>query len=116
MTTVGAAIIEHWQREDFVPTVQAAVAALGVRGLPLQKAIQFGNVALDNDMSVQVLASELRPEGYFLRLGVQYTSMITGCHCADDPSPEMIVPEYCTLELCIDPVTATPTVRLAPED
>ncbi len=116
MTTACTAIIEQWQREDFVPTVQAAMVALGVRGLPLQKAIQFGNVALDSDMSVQVLASERRPEGYFLRLGVQYTSMITGCHCADDPSPEMIVPEYCTLELWLDPNTAAPTVRLVLED
>lgn len=116
MTTAGADIIEHWQSDDFVTTVQAAVTALGVRGLPLQKAIQFGNVALDNDMSVQVLAKERRPDGYFLRLGVQYTSMITGCHCADDPSPEMIVPEYCTLEVLLDPNMAQPTVRIAPED
>ncbi len=109
-------VIAHWQQADFVPLVQAAVATLGVRGLPLQKAITFGNVALDDALSVQLLVAEQRPDGYFLRVGVQYTSMITGCHCADDPSPEMIVPEYCTVEIWIDPVTAEPVVHLAPED
>ncbi|WP_407275327.1 hypothetical protein [Halothiobacillus sp. DCM-1] len=105
-------LIAAWQQADFIPRAQAAVASLGLRGLPLQKAISFGNVALDDALSVQILAAEQRPEGYFLRAGVQYTSMITGCHCADDPSPEMVVPEYCTVELLIDPVTALPTVRL----
>lgn len=112
MNTAFASVIARWHQDDFVARVQAAVASLGLRGLPLQKAISFGNVALDDALSIQLLASEQRADGYFVRVGIQYTSMITGCHCADDPSPEMVVPEYCTVELLIDPQTAEPVVRL----
>jgi hypothetical protein len=90
-----------------------AIKALGVRGLPLQKALMQGSVALDDDLSVRVLASlppdhptdAALPRVLRYKIGVQYTSIISGCSCVDDPTPMSVLPEYCEFMLDIDRVT-----------
>ncbi len=97
----------------FEPFLIAAIKTLGVRGLPLQKALTQGSVALDDDLSVRVLAclpqtnptEAALPSVLSYKIGVQYTSMISGCSCIDDPTPMSRLPEYCEFILNIDRVT-----------
>lgn len=101
MTHFSSAIAA-WNTPDFAPKLIEAVHALGISGLPLQKALSHGSVALDDDMMVRVLHTEEQGIHLIVRVSIQYTSTITGCSCIDDPSPENILPEYCELELAID--------------
>lgn len=107
-----SATVAAWDTADFVPQLSEAVRTLGARGLPLQKALSNGSIALDDDMMVRVLHSETQDGHLLVRVSVQYTSMITGCSCIDDPTPENILPEYCELELTIDRHNATAKVEL----
>lgn len=104
--------IAAWHTNDFKPRLIEALRALGVRGLPLQRALSNGSVALDNDMMIRVLHTEAQDDHLLVRVSVQYTSIITGCGCIDDPSPDNILPEYCELELTIDRQSGTAKVEL----
>lgn len=97
-----SAAISAWKTDDFAFRLSEAVTALGVRGLPLQKALTQGSVALDDDMMVRLLRAEELVGQLRVHVSVQYTSMITGCSCADDPTPLSVLPEYCELILLID--------------
>lgn len=104
--------VAAWNTDEFVPELTEAVRALGARGLPLQRALSNGSVALDNDMMVRVLHTGAQGDHLLVRVSVQYTSIITGCSCIDDPTPENILPEYCELELTIDRQNGTAKVDL----
>lgn len=97
-----SSVVAAWNTNDFTPKLTQAICGLGARGLPLQKALSNGSVALDDDMAVRVLHFEAQGGLILARVSVQYTSIITGCSCIDDPTPENILPEYCELELVID--------------
>lgn len=107
-----SAVIAAWETPDFAPRLTEAIKALGAGGLPLQKALTHGSVALDDDMMVRVLHSETLDDQLRVKVSVQYTSIITGCSCIDDPSPANILPEYCELALTIDRHSGTADVRL----
>lgn len=97
----------------FEPWLIAAIKTLGVGGLPLQKALTQGSVALDDELSVRVLAflpqtnttETALPQGLSYKIGVQYTSVISGWCCIDDPTPMSVLPEYCEFILNIDRAT-----------
>jgi len=107
-----SAAIAAWDTTDFTPQLTKAVHALGVRGLPLQKALSQGSVALDDDMMVRVLRSESRDDQIRVKVSIQYTSIIAGCSCADDPTPQRVLPEYCELALTIDRQSGLAEVQL----
>lgn len=104
--------VAAWDTDEFVPQLTEALRALGARGLPLQRALSNGSVALDNDMMVRVLNTEAQDDQLLVRVSIQYTSIITGCSCTDDPTPENILPEYCELDLTIDRQSGTAKVEL----
>ncbi|MHB8920149.1 MAG: hypothetical protein ACYC3A_08120 [Halothiobacillus sp.] len=108
--------LRTWGMKAFESELIAAITGLGVNGLPLQKALTQGSVALDDDLAVRVLSTNLQAhaQGDFLhcKVSVQYTSIITGCSCIDDPSPLNILPEYCELLLVIDRQSGDFTVTL----
>ncbi|WP_455219156.1 hypothetical protein, partial [Kaarinaea lacus] len=68
----------------------------------------------DNNFSVMILNIAEEPEFIRAKAGIFYKSMITGCSCADDPTPVDEHAEYCELLLDIDKTTADTTVTLLP--
>lgn len=100
--TYFSAALAAWDTDEFTPRLTEAVRALGVQGLPLQKALTQGSVALDDDMMVRVLRTEVQDAQIRVRMSIQYTSIIAGCSCADDPTPQSTLPEYCELILLLD--------------
>lgn len=107
-----SAAMAAWQTDNFGPKLIEGLRTLGARGLPLQKALAHGSVALDDDMVIRVLHTEELNDQLLVRASIQYTSIIAGCSCIDDPSPENILPEYCELELFIDRQNGTFKVNL----
>lgn len=110
--TYFSAALAAWDTDEFVPRLTEAVRAMGVSGLPLQKALTQGSVALDDDMMIRVLRTEAQDDQLHVTLSIQYTSIIAGCSCADDPTPQSVLPEYCELVLTIDRRSGLATVLL----
>ena len=50
-----------------------------------------------------------------VKAGIFYTGIISGCSCADDPTPTAEQNEYCVMEFCIDKQSAQTTVALLPD-
>ena len=105
--------IHAWGTPGFESTLKAEIAQLGADDLPLQQGLSLGSVGLDDNVSVMILGVSESPGAVHVRAGLFYTSIIAGCACADDPTPENEYTEYCELELEIDRVSGETQVRLA---
>ncbi len=80
--------------------------------LPLSRALTRGAVVrLPIDQAMPI-GCEDRAQMRRLRVGVFFRSTMTGCACADDPTPEPEFNEYAELEILIDRSDGTAQVRL----
>ena len=101
-----------WGTPAFDAEFKAEIEALDISQLPLVDAMTSGSVPLEG--SVEVMIQDISEEDGFIRIkaGIFFNSMIAGCACADDPTPENENNEYCELLLDIDKSTATVSVIL----
>jgi hypothetical protein len=97
---------------DFEATLKRELAAQHPDVLGLQQGLRSGSVGLSDDLGVTILRIDQTPALIQVRAGIFYTSMLSGCACADDPTPENANPEYCELDLEIDRHTGA--LRVAP--
>lgn len=97
---------------DFVAVLREELAALGPDALGLQQALTAGSAAMSDDIDVMLLRQSETSDSLGVRIGVFFTSVLGGCACADDPTPENEHAEYCELDIviaretgaaCIDP-------------
>lgn len=86
---------------DFVAVLREELTALGPDALGLQQALTAGSTAVSNDIDVMLLRQSETSDGLGLRIGVFFTSVLGGCACADDPTPENEHMEYCELDIAI---------------
>jgi hypothetical protein len=84
---------------DFEAVLKRELAAQHPDVLGLQQGLRAGSVGLSDDLGVMILRIDQTPALIQVRVGIFYTSMLSGCACADDPTPENASPEYCELEL-----------------
>ncbi len=106
-------LVAAWERPDFEARLKEALAGLGQPALPLQAGLRYGNHALDAPLEVVPLARERLADGRLrVRAGLCYQSLIAGCACADDPTPETPLAEYCEIELLLDPCNGAARIRL----
>ncbi len=87
---------------DFAAALRADLAALGPDALGLQQALTAGSTALSDDIDVMLLRHSETFDGLHVRIGVFFTSVLGGCACADDPTPEDTHSEYCEIDITID--------------
>ncbi|MCA1804854.1 MAG: hypothetical protein LC646_05830 [Xanthomonadaceae bacterium] len=78
------------------------IAQLGADFLPLQQGLSSGSTSLDSNLGVMILRVTERPDRLQVRAGIFYSSIVSGCSCADDPTPIDENREYCEVELDID--------------
>jgi hypothetical protein len=71
------------------------VSGLNPDDLPLQEGMAYGNVADGDEVSAMVIRVEDSEERRRVKAGLFFTSRVTGCACADDPTPESDQDEYC---------------------
>lgn len=104
-----------WGTPAFETTLKEEIAGLGNAGLPLQQGLSSGSTSLDSHLEVMILALTETARGPRVRAGIFYTSVLSGCSCADDPTPIEQASEYCEVELDIDAETGDTVIRLAGE-
>ena len=79
---------------DFKTMVKKAIESLSLDELPLQQALTQSSVALEGDLSVMLLGCDVTESSIQLRVGISFYGILSGCSCADDPTPVDRVNEY----------------------
>lgn len=106
------AALRAWRSPDFRTVLKQEVERLGSRLLPLQQAVSTTSVALDGPVTVIVQDSAEAERYVWVRIGVFFEGIVTGCSCADDPTPIEPQNEYAEFELRIDKATADTTLEM----
>jgi len=107
--------LNAWGTPDFRDVLKKEVEQLDAAQLPLQQGLSTGSYALDNNLQVMVIS--VSEDAGFIRAkaGIFYAGILTGCSCADDPTPVNEESEYCVVQLDIDKSTAETTIALLAE-
>ena len=114
MLTLGKSL-KAWGTPEFKQVIQQEIAQLNHALLPLQQALSISSCVTDQPIQAMILATQEEARVIRVKAGVFFTGVISGCSCADDPTPIAEQNEYCVMEICIDKQTAQTTVALLPE-
>ena len=101
-----------WDTDTFNVVFIKEVCALDLNDLPLQEALSHSSYANSDNLAATVLNKKSDDNKLFIKAGIFYTGIITGCNCADDPTPVDENNEYCEVLFSIDRKTAETTVSL----
>ena len=101
-----------WGSEHFVATFKQEVSALSVDDLLLQQALTVGSYATTDNLKVMINQYKEMSDSYIVNAGIFFTSMIGGCNCADDPTPQDSYAEYCELCFIIDKTQGETSIML----
>lgn len=104
--------LNAWNTSTFNETLKHEIEHMDADTLPLQQGLSQGNYT--NGANLGVIVMNVSDEVDFIRAktGIFYTSIISGCSCADDPTPISELTEYCEVLFEIDKKTAETTVTL----
>lgn len=83
--------------------------------LPLQQGLATGNYVTGEPITVMIHRVDELQKVIRVQAGIFYQGVISGCSCADDPSPSSESNEYCQVRLDIDKITAATRVALVEE-
>lgn len=101
-----------WQTDQFDDIFKDEVACLDIEQLPLQQALTQGSYASKRDIKVTINTMSETQGTLQVRAGIFYSGILPGCACSDDVAPESVYPEYCSVLIVIDKVTAEARVEL----
>lgn len=101
-TAVLPRSLRAWGSTTFEATLKQELAESGADFLPLQQGLSSGSTSLDTDLEIMILRVAETPHAIQVRAGIFYSSIVSGCSCADDPTPIDENREYCVVELEID--------------
>lgn len=107
--------LNAWGTPDFESVLKKEIERLGAEHLPLQQGLLTGSYALDNKLQAMVISVSEDAGFIHAKAGIFYTGILTGCSCADDPTPVNEESEYCVVQLDIDKSTAETAVALVAE-
>jgi len=107
--------LNAWGTPGFEDVLKKEIAQLGAEHLPLQQGLSTGSHALDTNLQVMVISVSEDARFIHAKAGIFYTGILTGCSCADDPTPVNEESEYCVVQLDISKSTAETTVALLAE-
>jgi len=107
--------LRSWGKPGFESILKQEVAQLGVNQLPLQQALSNGSSVSDEPVAVVIINVAEMENAIRVRAGIFFQGVIGGCSCADDPTPDNGVNEYCELLLDIDKFTAETKVEIVGE-
>lgn len=107
--------LDAWNAPEFKEVLQQEIAQLDRDLLPLQQGLSISSHVTDRPVQAMIL--DLNEDADLIRVkaGIFYTGIISGCSCADDPTPIAEQNEYCVLQFCIDKQSAETTVTLVAE-
>ncbi len=107
--------LHAWGTPGFEGVLKREIEKMDPGQLPLQQGLSTGSYALDNKLQVMVISVSEDAGFIHAKAGIFYTGILTGCSCADDPTPVNEESEYCVVRLDIDMLTAETTVALLAE-
>ncbi|MBE0509385.1 MAG: hypothetical protein K0A95_02335 [Chromatiales bacterium] len=97
----------------FADILKAELGELDSQCLPLQQGLRNGSTSLDHKLSFMLLTQQQNSDHILVKLGMFYSSIIAGCSCADDPTPQDEVNEYGEIHVRIARDTAEARISLA---
>lgn len=101
-----------WKTADFSDIFKAEVKQLDPDLLPLQQGLAHSSSANGANLGVTVLNLGETPDEIQVKAGLFYSGIIAGCSCADDPTTQHEVNEYCEVRFAIKKHTGEATVTL----
>ena len=107
--------LRAWSSPEFEAVLKHEIGQLDAAQLPLQQGLKTSSQALDDAFTAMILSFAEVPGYIHAKVGIFYCGLITGCSCADDPTPIEPQNEYCELTFAIDKSTAETSVTLNPE-
>ena len=110
-----AKTLAAWGTPAFESTLKSELEQVAAEQLPLQQGLSGTSHVTGSQHSVMVIGASGEDDVIRARVGIFYGGVLTGCSCADDPTPVEEQPEYCVIQLQIDRKTAEAQVALLPE-
>lgn len=107
--------LSAWGTPIFRDVLKAEIEQLDAQQLPLQQGLSHSSYACDDNIRVVIISVSEEPGVIRATAGVFYTGIISGCSCADDPSPVDECPEYCEVQIEINRQSAAAVISLLPE-
>ncbi|MDX8385509.1 MAG: hypothetical protein R8M11_03215 [Gallionella sp.] len=103
--------LKMWGTHEFDHAFKRELAKYP-EALPLHQALLIGNYVADTPITVTVVNSFETQDSVHVSVGIFFQSVISGCNCADDPSPVSENSEYCELLIEIGKLTAETKIVL----
>jgi len=107
--------LNAWGTPAFEQILKNQIEQMDVEALPLQQGLSQGSFASGEDLGAMILGISERPDCIVANVGVFYSGIISGCNCADDPTPIDKSTEYCEIRFEINKSTAHTTLTLLPD-
>jgi hypothetical protein len=104
--------LRAWGSPGFKAVLKQEIERLDAEQLPLQQGLTIGNYAISDHLTVMINSVSETDDHIRITVGIFYTSVISGCSCADDPTPLNENDEFCVVRLDINKATATTEVHL----
>jgi len=101
---------------EFRTVLKQEIEALDVSQLPLVRGMAGGSVPLAGSVEAMILDISETNASICVKAGIFFRSIIAGCACANDPTPENENNEYCEVELVINRSTAGTAATLLTDD
>ncbi|MEQ1814433.1 MAG: hypothetical protein ABL860_08300 [Candidatus Nitrotoga sp.] len=100
---------------SFKDALKQELVHLGHHELPLQRGLSKGNFVTDDPISAMIISVNELENSVQVKAGIFYQGILSGCSCADDPTPTSPSNEYCVVQLEINKATAVASVTLLDE-
>jgi len=97
---------------EFRTVLKQEIEALDVSQLPLVQGMAGGSMPLEGSVGAMILDIADTGDSILVKAGLFFRSIIAGCACANDPTPENENNEYCEIQFEIDRSTAGTTATL----
>jgi hypothetical protein len=107
-----ARALAAYGRDNFEGILKQEIEALGVDGLPLVKGLSGSNYVVGDKLQAMIISVTADARHVRVKAGIFFAGILTGCSCADDPTPVGEQNEYCELMFEIDRTSARATVAL----
>lgn len=104
--------LRAWGTPDFKAVLKQEIARLGHDQLPLQHGLSYGSHVTAEPISVMINSITETDRVIRVTAGIFFQGVMSGCSCADDPTPTSPSNEYCEVRLDIDKMTAAIDVAL----
>lgn len=105
--------LADFDSERLSQSLTAELRQSGPDFLPVHLALQHGDYASVDDLQLTILARKQDHEQVYIRCGLFFHSLLSGCNCSDNAEANQLQHEYCELWISINRSNAITSVRLA---